>query len=106
MSSKYDKELLEAKKELEKIRSDPATRDLYFDREMALMDFISGMEGSREEGFEEGMSRGKEEGKAEGEAIGKREMIKAMLKKGLAIEIIAEISKLNIEEIEKIEKES
>ncbi len=90
MSSKIDKELLEAKEELEKLRADPATRELYFEREMALMDFISGMEGSREEGAKEAQL----------------EMIKAMLKEGLEVETIAKVSKMSIEEIEKIAKGS
>ena len=54
------------------------------------MDFISGMEGSREEGAKEAQL----------------EMIKAMLKEGLEVETIAKVSKMSIEEIEKIAKGS
>ena len=100
MSSKYNKELLEAKEELEKLRADPATRDLYFDREMALMDFISGMEGS----FEEGMKKGEEIGEKKGRKNEKIEMVKTMLKQGISVKMVAEISKLSSKEIEEISK--
>ena len=44
------------------------------------------------------------EGEAIGEARGKVEMIKSMIKEGLSIETIARISKLSVDEIEKIVK--
>ena len=60
------------------------------------------------ESEKKGKAEGKEEGEAIGEARGKKEnqleMIKSMLKEGLSIESIARISKLSVDEIEKIVK--
>ena len=53
---------------------------------------------------EYGYLRGKEEWKAEGKKENQLEMIKSMLKEGLSIESIARISKLSVDEIEKIVK--
>ena len=52
-----------------------------------------------------GEKKGKIQGIAEGETKRNKEMIKAMHKKGIAIETMIEISGLKKEEIEKIIKE-
>ena len=56
-------------------------------------------------GHEKGLIEGHARGKAEGKAEGKREMITAMLLNGLSCEMIANISKLSIEEIKEIQSE-
>lgn len=88
-SKQIDKELKEAKEELERITADPETRELYYQREKDLRDKIS-MAVS-----------GIKQGRAEGEAKIK-EMIKAMHNDGLSIERIIKISGLSKKEVEKI----
>lgn len=100
MGKNYDKELLEAKEELAKLQADRETRNAYFDREMALMDFINGIEGSREEGFAEGLTKGEEKGKKEKQI----EIVKNMLKEKFSIEVIVKITGLKRDEIEEIVK--
>ena len=92
-SKQIDKELKEAKEELERITAAPETRELYYQREKDLRDKIS----MAVSGIRQGVKQGKEEEK--------RNMIKAMHQDGLSIERIVKISGLNKEEVEKIIKE-
>ena len=92
-SKQIDKELKEAKEELERITADPETRELYYQREKDLRDKIS----MAVSGIRQGVKQGKEDEK--------RNMIKAMHQDGLSIERIVKISGLNKEEVEKIIKE-
>ena len=64
-----------------------------------------GLEKGLIEGHARGKAEGMAEGRAEGMAEGKREMITAMLLNGLSCEMIANISKLSIEEIKQIQSE-
>ena len=89
-SKQIDKEIKEAKEELERISADPETRELYYQREKDLRDKIS-MAVS-------GIKQGREEEK--------RNMVKAMHKKGIEIEMIIEITNLSKEEVERIIKEN
>ena len=57
-----------------------------------------GTEEGLKQGKEEGMKQGKEEGKKEKE----REIAKRMLKKGISIEKIMELTELSKKEIEKL----
>lgn len=61
-----------------------------------------GREEGRAEGREEGLTEGRCLGVAEGRAQIKEEMIIEMLRKGISVELISDISKLSLEEINKI----
>ena len=115
--SRVDEYLKEAKEELDKLTADPELRELYEAREAELIDKISEVEASREEGKEEGvkqgikqgikqgMKRGKEEGKKEGIREKQKEVVMNMRKRKMSIEEIAEIVNLSMEEVEKIIRE-
>ena len=96
-----NEDIKKANEELEKINEDKHEQYLAHLRQKHIMD-TKAVE-------EYGYLRGKEEGEAIGEARGKKEnqieMIKSMLKKGISIEIVADISRLSPKEIEKIAKE-
>jgi len=64
----------------------------------------SAMERERREGREEGEEIGFVKGRAEGEKLGIVKTAIAMLKKGMPVELIAEISQLSVEEIEELKK--
>ncbi len=91
-----NEDIKKANEELEKISADKHEQYLAHLRQKHIMD-TKAVE-------EYGYLRGKEEGEAIGEARGKVEMIKSMIKEGLSIETIARISKLSVDEIEKIVK--
>ena len=54
---------------------------------------------------EKGIKKGKEIGKKEGEAQGVKKVAIEMLRKGLAVELIAEVTHMNIDEIKKIKEQ-
>ena len=89
-----NEDIKKANEELEKISADKHEQYLAHLRQKHIMD-TKAVE-------EYGYLRGKEEGEKE-KLI---EMVKAMIEKGLTIEMIAYISKLSVEEIEKLAKES
>lgn len=68
-------------------------------------DYKGHMEVIREEGKEDGYESGRVAGFAEGEAHTKRLTAINMLKKGLAIDLISELSGLTQEEIMKLREE-
>ena len=86
MSKTVDEELKEAIAELEKITSDPATRELYARKEEGLRDYIFGLASERRAGVKEG----------------RNEVIKSMHKKGISLEDISDIVTLPIAEVQKI----
>ena len=116
MRKTVDESIKEAIAELEKITADPATRELYYQREKDLRDYISaldyerkkalkegheqGFEQGREEGLEQGLEQGIEKGRAERD----KEMIKAMHDSGIEIDVICKVANLSKEEVEKILK--
>ncbi|MBR1522202.1 MAG: hypothetical protein IJ627_00850, partial [Bacteroidales bacterium] len=64
--------------------------------------FAKGKDEGLAEGKAKGLAEGKAKGLAEGKAEGKAEMVKAMLKDGVAVETIARYSGLSPEEIDKL----
>ena len=84
------------KKELEYLTGDEAVRRMAFLREKAERDYVSNMNGAREEGIELGIKEG-EKNKA-------KEIAKEMLTKGFDISTIAEITKLTKEEVEELKE--
>ncbi len=75
----------------------------YEDSLKAYRDIKNSLDTALEQGFEKGRAEGKAigraEGRAEGKMEGKVEMVKAMLQRGLDINVIAEISGLPEEEV-------
>jgi len=63
-----------------------------------------GFNKGKKEGEKLGIEKGREQGRVEGEKLGIVKTAIAMLKKGLPVELIAEISQLSVEEIEKLKK--
>ena len=84
--------------------------DIAYEKMLARQKFLwrygSGLSAAREQGLEEGIEKGLEQGRSEGEASGraaeKLEMAKALKAKGVDIDIIAETSGLDAEEIEQL----
>ena len=80
-----------------------AYRDIKNSLDTALM---QGREEGRVEGHAEGLKQGREEGRVEGRVEGREEghadVAKAMLKRGMDIKTIAELSGLTEEEIKKL----
>ena len=100
--SKMKKELEiveEARKKWEEIIADEKIRDRALRLEIARLDYNTGMNNAREEGIREGIRQGIEQGIEKG---AKENIVKEMLVKKFPLEIISEITKLDIVEIEKI----
>ena len=84
--------------------------DIAYEKMLARQKFLwrygSGLSAAREQGLKEGIEKGLEQGRSEGEASGraaeKLEMAKALKAKGVDIDIIAETSGLDAEEIEQL----
>ena len=87
-------EIQKAQKELEKISNDERERYLAELREKYIMD----QKATEDAGYD----KGKKVGIAAGRKEEKIEIAKEMLKKGLDIEMICDITKLTKEEIEKL----
>jgi len=78
-------------------------RDYYNDTKTSKEEGLKeGKEEGLKEGKEEGLKEGKQEGLKEGEKNGKIEIARNMLKKGLDVNLISELSGLSIEEIENL----
>ena len=85
-----NKEIKKANEELEYLTGDEAVRRMAFLREKAERDYVTNMNGAREEG---------ERNKA-------KEIAKEMLTKGFDISTIVEITKLTKEEVEELEEKN
>jgi len=95
--SKMKKELEmveEARKKWEEIIADEKIRDRALRLEIARLDYNTGMNNAREEGIKQGIEKGIRESL--------ENIVKEMLSKNFQIKTIAEITKLDIKEIEKI----
>ncbi len=96
MKRDMDKELREAIEELERITADPATRELYEQREKQLRDFVSFTNEKIEKGIKQGIKQGIERNK--------KEIVLNMYKEKMHMELISKIVDIPIEEVEKIIK--
>ena len=112
MAVKENEKIAKASQEWEYLRGDEAVKRMAFLREKWERDWNSGMHSAEEAGIEKGMKEGLEKGKKEGEKIGREigEKSKAenvaikMLQKEMDEVIIAEVTNLTLEEIEKIKE--
>ncbi|MBB4075645.1 putative transposase/invertase (TIGR01784 family) [Anoxybacillus voinovskiensis] len=101
-----EQEILEALEEWQSLSVDPENRYAYEMRLKWLLDQLSNIRGSREEGLKEGLKRGLEQGRVEGLKEGmkhkEREMIRKMVEKGMSIADIAHMLDLTEEEVQRI----
>ncbi|MDR0503505.1 MAG: Rpn family recombination-promoting nuclease/putative transposase, partial [Treponema sp.] len=67
---------------------------------------IDGRAEGRAEGIAEGRAEGRYEGLAEGITEGKREVVKKALSKGISLEVVCEITGLDLETIQRLNSES
>ena len=112
MAVKENEKIAKASQEWEYLRGDEAVKRMAFLKEKWERDWNSGMHSAEEAGIEKGMKEGLEKGKKEGEKIGREigEKSKAenvaikMLQKEMDEVIIAEVTNLTLEEIEKIKE--
>ena len=118
MAEEKHKIIKEAKEEVEEILSDAVIKELnelrqtaiweensakYYGREQGIKEGRRlGIKMGKEEGRKIGRQEGRKEGRKEGREEGKKEVAKEMLKNGIEIVQISQITKLSIEEIEKL----
>jgi predicted transposase/invertase (TIGR01784 family) len=109
MIAKTNPQIQKAVGVLMELSADERTRLQYEYREKARLDKLSQMLEARDEGKLEGKLEGKAEGKLEGIAEGKlaekNEIARNALKKGMPVGVIANITGLTHEEIERLEQE-
>lgn len=98
MGARSVKEIKEAVEKLKELQADPVVAELAFKEQLAEMDYNSDIKAARAEGKAEG----EKFGRAEGERIGKIEIAKNMKEKGIEAEVIAELTGLSKDEVEKL----
>lgn len=105
-----NKEIKEAKNELDKISQDEIMRRILLKEKLMRMDTKQmekeAVEEGMKKGMEKGMEKGIEKGKIEGERKEKIETAKRMLEKNMPIETIIEVTQLTEKEINEIIKNS
>ena len=97
-----NEEIKEAVKQLKEMSADEYERELYEIRERSRLTYNTEMNEARRKGLAEGRAEGRAEGKAKGKAEEKKEIAKKMKDKGLAIELIQEITNLSVKEIKSL----
>ncbi|KMY62702.1 Rpn family recombination-promoting nuclease/putative transposase [Geobacillus stearothermophilus] len=90
-----EQDILEALEEWQNLSVDPENRYAYEMRLKWLLDQLSNIRGSREEGRQEGLKEGLEQGREEG----KNETIRKMVEKGMSITDVAHILDMTEEEV-------
>lgn len=111
----------EAYRELERMSADERARLEYEARQKAIRDhdaimssaWETGMEKGLQEGMEKGLQEGREQGMKQGMRQGlqqgirqeRQDIVFRMLEKGMDPEMIADLTGMNIEEIQKLEEE-
>ena len=77
----------------------------YVNRQIALMDYRSGMQGAVEEGIRRGIAQGRREGRAEGRHLGITHIAMNMLRAGTPIATVAQMAELPEAVIRKMAEE-
>ena len=95
----------EAYRELERMSADERARLEYEARQKAIRDHDAIMSSAWETGMEKGLQEGMEKGLQEGREQGMKDIVFRMLEKGMDPEMIADLTGMNIEEIQKLEEE-
>ena len=101
MAVKENEKIAKANQEWEYLRGDEAEKRLAFLKEKWERDWNSNMHYAEETGMEKGMKEGRKEGVKEG----KKEVAIKMLRKRIDEVMIAEVTNLTLEEIEKLRNE-
>jgi len=96
--SEIEKEIEEAKEELDRLAEDPEMKELYEIKEYELREKASYVRAAKEEGIEEGIKQGLKHGVEQG----KKEIVLNMYKEKVKIEDIAKYTGISKDEIEKI----
>ena len=91
---KENEEIKKANEEYEYLTGEAAERRLAFLRDKAIRDENNMIAGARDEGIQEGVEQGEKKKQIE--------IAKKLLKKGMTIEEIVEITELSKEELEKL----
>jgi predicted transposase/invertase (TIGR01784 family) len=99
---KMDMAIQEAETKYLEVTQDEETLRLYEMREKALHDWVSDVNHAKREGIEEGIEKGIEKGIKEGIEKGRLEDAKNMLRKGLSIDLIYEITGLDTKTIQSL----
>lgn len=100
-----EQEVRDALIEWETLSANKENKVLYEARLKYLRDQLTNLVGERKAGREEGLKQGIEQGLKKGEIQATRKLAFEMLKKGLSIETIEEITKLGKNEIEELMQE-
>lgn len=95
----------EAYRELERMSADERARLEYEARQKAIRDHDAIMSSAWETGMEKGLQEGMEKGLQKGMEKGLQDIVFRMLEKGMDPEMIADLTGMNIEEIQKLEEE-
>ena len=99
----------EAYRELERMSADERARLEYEARQKAIRDhdaiMSSAWETGMEKGLQEGMKQGMQQGLQQGIRQERQDIVFRMLEKGMDPEMIADLTGMNIEEIQKMEEE-
>ena len=99
----------EAYRELERMSADERARLEYEARQKAIRDHDAIMSSAWETGMEKGLQEGREQGMKQGMQQGirqeRQDIVFRMLEKGMNPEMIADLTGMNIEEIQKMEEE-
>ena len=77
----------------------------YVNRQMALMDYRSGLEEATEEGIRRGIDQGRREGRAEGRHDGIAHVAINMLRAGTPIPMVAQMTELTENTVRQMAKE-
>ena len=74
--------------------------DKYFSDMMTKEEMLPYIEGAEQQGYYRGLEEGKAEGRVEGRAEGIAQIAKALLSKGLAKELVSEITEISIDQLD------
>jgi len=96
-----DPVLNQAMEEWEKSSDDPKIREEYFDRRKAVLDEMAAVR-EAELRLREAIKQGKKEGREEGREEEKQQVTKKLLKKGMDVKLISEITGISEEEIKNL----
>lgn len=77
-------------------------RMLYEDSVNAYRDIINAINTAKKDSFAEGRAEGHAEGRAEGIEFSKVEIARKMLQRGMAVEEVAELTNMTVQDIKKI----
>ncbi len=102
MAEEKHKIIKEAKEEVEEILSDAVIRELNEFKQTAIWEENSAKYHAREQGLKEGRREGRKKGRKEGEKQQQIKIAKKLLKKGIDIEEVQEITGLSSEKLQSL----